>query len=268
MSKRLGILAGALAIAVTALLPPLLIAKQAFSPEVESYAWPPTWIPHTPTLENFRQLHEVVDVTHGLFLSLFVAALTVASALLIALPAAWVATRRARFDRGLDAALVLSRVFPSMALAVPLAVVFVRVGLYNHPWGIGLWIAHTLLALPFAFFTLRNGLAGVPQAVEEAARLDGAAPSMIFWHVVLPVIRPSLGAAALLAFLVSWDEFAYALLFQITNQPLPPLLYYLAAFGHPGLASAVAAIMLVPAILIIAVIEPALRAGVTAGSGR
>ena len=57
-------------------------------------------------------------------------------------------------------------------------------------------------------------------------------------------IPRSLAAAAILVFLVSWDEFGYALLLQVTNRSLPPMLYYLAAFGHPGLASAVAAIML------------------------
>jgi hypothetical protein len=54
----------------------------------------------------------------------------------------------------------------------------------------------------------------------------------------------------------------------VTNRPLPPLLYYLAAFGHPGLASAVAVVMLVPALVIVLVLEPALRSGVLAGSGR
>jgi ABC-type spermidine/putrescine transport system permease subunit II len=68
--------------------------------------------------------------------------------------------------------------------------------------------------------------------------------------------------------LVSWDEFAYALLLQVTNRPLPPLLYYLTAFGHPGLASAVAAIMLVPSLLIILILEPTLRSGALTGSGR
>ena len=72
----------------------------------------------------------------------------------------------------------------------------------------------------------------------------------------------------MLVFLVSWDEFAYAILLQVTNRPLPPLLYYLAAFGHPGLASAVAAIMLLPAVAIVLVLEPALRTGTLAGSGR
>jgi ABC-type glycerol-3-phosphate transport system permease component len=164
--------------------------------------------------------------------------------------------------------MVVTRLFPSIALAVPLAALFVGAGLYDHPAGVGLWLAHTLVALPFAFLVLRAAFRGVPAELEEAAELDGATPAGTFLRVTLPLVRPSLAAAALLVFLVSWDEFAYALLLQVTHRSLPPLLYYFAAFGFPGLASALAAIMLVPALLVVLVLEPALRSGVLAGSGR
>jgi ABC-type glycerol-3-phosphate transport system permease component len=151
---------------------------------------------------------------------------------------------------------------------VPLAVLFVRAGLYDHPLGLGLVLAHTLVALPSAFLVLRGALRAVPPEVEQAARLDGATPLGVFWRVTLPMARPGVATAALLVFLVSWDEFAFALLLQPTQRPLPPLLYYLSAFGHPGLASAVALVMLVPALAIVLVLEPALRTGAVAGSGR
>src|SRR4030095_13075460 len=97
-----------------------------------------------------------------------------------------------------------------------------------------LWLAHTLLALPVAFFILRTAFRDVPADLEEAARLDGAGGLAVFWRVSLPLVRPSLAAAALLVFLVSWDEITYALLLQVTNRPLPAFLYYLTTFGHPG----------------------------------
>ena len=115
---------------------------------------------------------------------------------------------------------------------------------------------------------LRSAFRAVPAELEEAAELDGAAPVARFLRVTLPLVRPALAAAALLTFLVSWDEFGYALLLQVTHRSLPPLLYYFAAFGFPGQASALAAIMLVPALLVVLVLEPALRSGVLAGSGR
>jgi multiple sugar transport system permease protein len=266
--KRHVALGAAVAIALVDLVPLALVLKQAVTPERESLAWPPTWVPHTLTLENFRAVAAAVDLGPALVRSGVVALLTVALTLALAVPAALVARRRARTDRALDAVLVLARVMPSIALAVPLAALFVRAGLYNHPGGAGLVLAHALTALPLGYLIARGGLRAVPPDVEEAALLDGASPSRVVWHVTVPLARPALGAAALLVFLVSWDEFAYALLLQVTNRTLPPLLYYFAAFGHPGLASAVAAIMLVPALAIVLVLEPTLRGGVLAGSGR
>lgn len=258
----------ALAVAAIDLLPLALILKQALTPEAESFAWPPTWWPREMTLENFRAVHAAIEVGSGFALSTLIAVLTAAAALALALPAAWVAVRRPAMERPLDAVLLVARLFPSIALAVPLAALFVRVGLYNHPAGLGVWLAHTLLAVPFAFFVLRTAFRAVPREVEEAALLDGATGFGVFWRISLPLVRSSLAAAAILVFLVSWDEFAYALLLQVTNRPLPPLLYYLAAFGHPGLASAVAAVMVAPALAIVLILEPAMRSGALSGSGR
>ncbi len=269
MSAKGAALAGTAAIvAAIDLVPLALLLKQAFTPDAESFAWPPTWWPHAPTLENFRALGSTIELGDGLWRSLLVAALTVGGSFLLTLPAAWLAARRPQVDRSLDAILVVTRLFPSLALAVPLAALFVYAGLYNHPAGLGLWLAHTLLAIPVAFLILRTGFRAVPLELEEAAWLDGASGVMTFWRISLPSVRPSLAAAAILVFLVSWDEFAYALLLQVTNRPLPPLLYYLSTFGYPGLASAVAAIMLVPALCVLLALQPAVRAGILAGSGR
>jgi ABC-type glycerol-3-phosphate transport system permease component len=268
MNRRALLIALAAAIAAADLLPVALIFKQAITPESESFAWPPTWMPRQPTLENFRAAASGVELGRGLWLSAVVAVLSVGLTLALTLPAAWLAARRPRADRRLDVVLVLARLFPSIALAIPLAALFVYAGLYNHPAGLGLCLAHTLLAIPVSFFILRTGFRAIPLEIEEAALLDGARPLGAFWHVTLPLLRPSLAAAGILVFLVSWDEFAYALLLQVTNRSLPPLLYYFSAFGYPGLASALAVIMLLPALAIIVVLEPALRSGALTGSGR
>jgi ABC-type glycerol-3-phosphate transport system permease component len=268
--RRTGILLClALLVGVIDLAPLALILKQAVTPEHESFAWPPTWWPHELTLANFHALHGTIELGDGFWMSVSVASLTVASTLVLTLPAAWLAARRPHsVDRPLDTAMIVTRLFPSIALAVPLAAIFVHLGLYNNPAGLGLWLVHTVLGIPFAFLILRTAFRGVPPELEEAALLDGATPFGAVWRVSLPLVRPALASAAILVFLVSWDEFAYAILLQVTNRPLPPLLYYLAAFGHPGLASAVAALMLIPALAIIVVLEPALRSGTLAGSGR
>ena len=268
--KRRSVAVGLAAVAVAAidLLPLVLLLKQAFTPDRESFAWPPTWWPQEPTLQNFRSLASTIELGDGLWRSILVASLTVALTFALTVPAAWVSARRPSLDRSLDAILIVTRLFPSLALAVPLAALFVHAGLYNHPAGLGIWLAHTLLAIPVAFLILRTGFRAVPRELEEAAWLDGASGLATFWRINLPLLRPSLAAAAILVFLVSWDEFGYAILLQVTNRSLPPLLYYLTVFGYPGLASAVAGLMLLPALCIIIVLEPALRSGGLTGSSR
>ena len=115
------------------LLPLALILKQAVTPDAESFAWPPTWLPRQPTLDNFRALLGSAELPYGLRLSVAVALLTVLSTLTLTVSAAWAAARVSPVGRRLDAVLVVVRVFPSLALAVPMAVLFVRFGLYNNP---------------------------------------------------------------------------------------------------------------------------------------
>ena len=256
------------AIASAALLPLWLIVKQAVTPDRESFAWPPTLVPHEPTLASFAVLAGTTELADGFLLSFGVALATVAAALAIALPAAWLAARDAVHDRRLEILVLLARVFPAIAVAVPLAVTFVRVGLYNDRLASGLWLAHTLLALPVAFLVLRAGFRAVPRELEEAALLDGARPLRVFLRVTLPLVRPQLATAALLVFLASWDELTYALLLQVTNRTVPPLLYYLSAFGFPALSSAVAVVMLLPALALLGFLQRAFRAGLLSGSGR
>lgn len=255
-------------VAALAVLPLWLIVKQAITPDRESFAWPPTFLPRTPTLASFGTLAGMPELVSGFVLSTGVALATVVTVLVLALPAAWLAARDPLHGRRLDVLVVLARVFPAIAVAVPLAVIFVRLGLYNDRVASGLWLAHTLLALPIAFLVLRAGFRAVPRELEEAALLDGASPLRAFVRVTLPLVRPQLATAALFAFLASWDELTYALLLQVTNRTLPPLLYYLSAFGFPGLSSALAVIMLLPALLLLALLQRAFRAGVLSGSGR
>lgn len=256
------------AVAALAVLPLLLVVKQALTPDRESFAWPPTFVPRVLTLDNFVALGSSLELVDGLVLSVAVALASVAATLLLALPAAWLAARDTRADQGLDGLVLMARIFPAIAVAVPLAVVLVRVGLYNSPFAGGLWLAHTLLGLPIAFLVLRAGFRAVPRELEDAALLDGARPLWAFVRVTLPLVRPQLATAALLVFLASWDELTYALLLQVTNRTLPPLLYYLSAFGFPGASSAVATVMLLPALALVAVLSRAFRAGLLSGSGR
>jgi multiple sugar transport system permease protein len=259
--------AGALVI-ITAAAPLYLLVKQAVSPELQSFAWPPRWLPHQLTGAHFAAVLAVGELRSAILRSIFVAAV---SAVISTALGAMLAYAMARSSSGRSAgfaAVTIVRLLPMIAVAIPLAIALIAVGLYDSTSGLGLAIVHAALALPMAALTMYASFLAIPHEVEEAAWLDGASPLRIFFTIDLPLARGALAAALILAFILSWDEFGFALLLQVTNRTLPPLLYYYTVFGDVGPASALALLMMVPAICVVVALRPMLRGTMMAGSFR
>lgn len=99
---------------------------------------------------------------------------------------------------------------PTVAL-VPLFRLLTNLGLFNTYWA--LIVLYTAFRVPFTTFLIRAYMIDLPREIDEAARIDGASPTQIFWRVVLPMSRPILVSAALLQALFAWNEFVFALSF-------------------------------------------------------
>jgi raffinose/stachyose/melibiose transport system permease protein len=160
------------------------------------------------------------------------------------------------------------RLLPMIAVAIPLGTILATLGVYDSPSGIGLAIVHAAIAIPTAALTIYASFAAIPLEIEEAAWIDGASPLRIFLTIDLPMARAAIATALILCFILSWDEFGFALLVQQTNRTLPPLLYYYTVFGNVGPASALALLMMVPAVIVVVALGPSLRGALTAGSSR
>lgn len=137
--------------------------------------------------------------------------------------------------------------------------------IYNHPWGFGLIVAHLTMGLPFAILLSYAAFLDLPRELEEAAYVDGCTTFSAFYRIALPAVRGSVGAAFILIFLLSWEEFTYALLIQLTHRTMPPLVYYYTEFGQMGSASTLAVLMLIPAALVIATLQQLITKGVISG---
>ncbi|ONI77618.1 transporter [Kribbella sp. ALI-6-A] len=132
--------------------------------------------------------------------------------LLVAIPGAY-AVSRLRFTghRKVGALFLGVYLFPATLLAVPLFVMFAKVGLQGSLFGlIVVYIAQTV---PVAIYMLRSYFSTVPVSIEEAAALDGCSRFQILRKVVLPLAAPSVMATALYVFMIAWNEFLFALLF-------------------------------------------------------
>ncbi|MCL6454312.1 MAG: carbohydrate ABC transporter permease [Alicyclobacillus sp.] len=103
---------------------------------------------------------------------------------------------------------------PIQMIAVPLFILMKQIGLVGNLLSVILIYAAS--GLSFSVFLLVNFIRSVPKDLEEAATLDGASYFQIYWHVILPLIRPSLSTTALLNFLTAWNGFFFPLIL-LTN---------------------------------------------------
>jgi multiple sugar transport system permease protein len=137
--------------------------------------------------------------------------------LLVSIPGAY-AISRLRFvgRRHVHFLFLAVYLFPTIVLAVPLFVLFTRLGLRGSLAGLTLvYIAQTV---PVSIYMLRNYLSTIPESLEEAAALDGYSRLQTLRKVILPLAAPAVMANALYIFMIAWNEFLFALLFLIENR--------------------------------------------------
>jgi len=125
------------------------------------------------------------------------------------------------FLRGSLWALMLTRMTPSLALILPFFIVFKTLGLLDTR--AALVIAYCSLILPLSTWIMRGYFDGMPPNLERAALVDGCTRLKAIVKVVLPVARPGIVATAIFCFLVSWNEFIFALILTGTpkSQTIP-----------------------------------------------
>lgn len=173
--------------------------------------------PEAPTFEAYGLLLEVTPFLQYLGNSLLTALGTVALTVVIGLAAA-IALSRYRFGgrRVVLMSILLVQVFPAVLLLVPLYAELRAFGLLDTR--IGLILVYVTFATPFATWLLKGFMDEIPVELEEAARVDGASSLQMYWHVLLPLMRPGIAAAATYAFIYSWNEFIYAVTFASSTE--------------------------------------------------
>jgi multiple sugar transport system permease protein len=157
---------------------------------------------------------------------------------------------------------------PPVTYILPLYIAFAVMGLLNTVGS--LVVVYCTMLLPFTTWLLKSNFDAVPREIEEAARIDGAGTLAIIWNIVIPLAKPALGAAALLAFLSAWDEFFYALIFtsDLRAKTLPVAIADFAAgrITDYGLVSAVGVLAALPPTIFAVLFQRSLVSGLSAGS--
>jgi len=198
------------AIALVMLFPLLwLISTALKSPTENIWQSPPQLLPNQPTLENFSKVWQSLPFGTYLYNSILVSVLTVGLNLLFCSLAAYPLARLSFVGRnGIFMAIVSTIMIPFQIVMIPLYILTVQLGLRNTYLG----IIFPSLASAFGIFLLRQALIGVPKEIEEAARLDGSSELGLWWHIMLPAIRPALITLAIFVFIGAWSDFLWPLI--------------------------------------------------------
>lgn len=230
--------------------PVLIIVSVAFT-SAEFVSFPPSGL----SLRWFTKVLTDSQFVRPLWNSFVLGIISTLTSLVLAVPAA-VALVRANlpFKDAMLAFMLSPLSLPTIILAAALLFFLARFGLGTSP--VGLLIGHVVITVPYVLRTVLGVYAGIGTEVEEAARTLGARRWQVFRYVTLPMIRPGLLAGCILAFLLSFDEVAVALLLSTTDTTTLPVavLSYLVYNYDPAVA-AISTVQIVIVVVLLVVLE-------------
>ncbi|MFG1610807.1 carbohydrate ABC transporter permease [Actinoplanes sp. NPDC049265] len=228
------------------------------------------WLPDVTRLGHvFTSAIDGAPMLRWLGNSAFVAAGTTILSLALAVLAAYALSRFSFRGRGVFGfALFATQMLPEALIVVPLYAIFLTLGLLNNLWG--LVLGNTAFAMPVAVWIIKTAMDGVPREIEEAAAIDGCSRYAMLRRIVLPLVAPSLAAAAVLAFFDSWNEYLFATTFMVDEEKWPASKGIASFVGEfvtplPTVMSA-AVVFTIPAVVFFLLVQRHIVAGLTAGA--
>lgn len=260
------------------LIPLYWMVTTSLKPVDQIFQKPPVLFPSTLQLDSYKQILGLPTDRAEIYInalvylknSLIIASLTTLLTMLMAVPAAYGLSRfRFRGRTAFVLFLLVAQMLPSVLMVIPLFVLFRQWGIINLPY-VGVILADTALALPFAIIVLRTSFLQVPIAIEEAAWVDGASRLQVLQYILLPIIRAGLVAVGVFSFLIAWGEFVFALSFiQKTElQPISIGIFQFIGMYKSNFDSMMAfsTIVAIPAVGAFLVLQRQFISGMTSGS--
>lgn len=270
-TRRAGFYVLVLAVVIPVVFPIAWMFLSAVKPFQELVTVPPTWLPGHPTLAHFRDLLTLTSFPRYMWNSTVTAMLTAGITVSVATLGAYSLTRFTyRGRQALATFTLVSYMFPPILLVIPLFVVITRLGLADQL--VSLAFAHISFALPFCLWLMWGYMKSVPLALEEAAMIDGASRLGAFLWVVVPMVLPGGIAIGVLSFLVSWNDYLYALIL-IASEGKKTLSLGVSTFIGPmavewGLINAAGVLVTLPVIVIFGALQRFIIRGFGAGALR
>lgn len=259
-----------LVVALVFLLPYVVMVIGSFKSRAEILGVPPTYLPTEWHPENYLNMWSTPEtpLPYNVVSTIVISVCATLLVLVVAMPAAYY-TARQRFPGRLVFLLLvlMTQMLQPTVLAAGLFREFLAIGI-NDTW-LAMILVNAAFNLSFAVWIMHSFFAGVPQEIDEAAALDGASRLQTLRQVTLPLVWPGIVTAVIFTFVAAWNEFAASLVILTTaeNQPLSVALtkfvgQYQTSWQY---VFGVSLVGILPVVILFALIERRLVAGLTAG---
>lgn len=243
-----------LLVAVASAFPLVWMVLSSLKTPAESMQVPPVWIPRAPSLEAYEKVSGVINVSRSMWNSLLIASVTTAGILVTSMMAGYAFAKYRFRGRTLVFSLLIGTMFlPPIVTLIPLYRVIGSIGLNASLAGVIL----PNLANAFGIFLMRQFIAGVPDDLIDAARVDGASELLILFRIVAPSVAPAIAALALFAFVYHWNSYLWPLTVLQGNADAYPivislsrLLSYNRGAMNTGLVMAGATLAVLPPLVL------------------
>lgn len=235
-------------------LPIYLAVVMSIKPVEELFIFPPKLYAIEPTLENFGDMFAVlksnqVPFSRYVFNSIFVTVTVTVAQCVFSSMAAFVLAK-CKFPGGnfINKLIVVALLYQSNVIYIMQYIVMAELGMINTYWALIL----PSVASPMGLFLMRQSIGQVPDAMIEAAKVDGAGLFRICWQIVMPNQKPALMTLIIFAFQAAWNIQGGTVVFDESLKTLPTVVQQAASSGlaRAGVAMAAAVFMLVPPIVV------------------
>jgi multiple sugar transport system permease protein len=237
----------------------------AFKNEIDNIAYPPVWIPNPPTLANYQQVFERSPFGRYTINSVIVSGSATLIGLLLGVPAAYgIAKGKAM---GMGMLIMVARITPGLSYLIPLFTLFRFLRLTGTLAPVA--ITHLVITIPMIVWVMISFFEDIHPELEEAALVDGCSIWRAFVSVSLPLARPGIAVAAILAFIQSWNNFIFgAVLAGRETRTLPVAVFNSMTYEQLswGPLAAAALIVTLPTLLLTIFVQRHIVTGLAAGA--
>ena len=260
----------ALAFSVVIIVSPAILffvwmVSLSIKPEVDNASYPPILIPDQLAWKNYVAVLTSNRFVTYFFNSLIVTGTATLFALAVGVPAGYGIARMRAHKSAI--VILIARITPGLSYLIPLFLAFQWIGLLGTLWP--QIIIHLVVTVPIVIWIMIGYFETTPMDLEEAAIIDGATRWQVFRYVALPIARPGIAVAMILAVIFSWNNFVFGIvLASRETRTLPVAVYNMISFDQLSWGPLAAAALLVtfPVLLLTVFAQRQIVAGLTAGA--